>query len=94
MIIRIDLPDRLRGGVAEHPLRRPVPGRDDAVQILADDGVVGRFNDPGEMSKPDVIWGWPHTNGALGENWHQNHLTIIAVTASPRVPTDLCRIGG
>ena len=57
------LADRFRGGVAEHPFGGAVPRRDDAVQVLADDGVVGRFDDPGEMAKPDVIWGWPHTMG-------------------------------
>ena len=39
------LADRLGGGVAEHPLGRPIPRRDDAVQILADDRVVRRFDD-------------------------------------------------
>ena len=47
------LADRFARGVAEHPFGRPVPGRDDAVQILADDGVVGRFDDRGEPSTGD-----------------------------------------
>ena len=39
------LPDRLGRRVAEHPLGRRIPRRDDAVQILGDDRVVGRFDD-------------------------------------------------
>ena len=54
------LADGLGGGVAEHAFGRPVPGRDDAVQILADDGVVRRFDDPGEMANCDVIRRWLH----------------------------------
>ncbi len=87
------LADGFGGGVAEHAFGRAVPGGDDAVQILADDGIVGRFDDAGEMSKPDVIWGLPHANGHLGENWRQNHLTIIAATDFARVAADLCRMG-
>jgi len=34
------LPDDFRGGVPEHAFGGAVPGRDDAVQILADDGIV------------------------------------------------------
>ena len=34
------LADGLSGGVAEHAFGRPIPRRDDAVQILADDGVI------------------------------------------------------
>ena len=39
------LADRLGCGVAEHPLGAAVPGHDDAVEVLADDRVVGRFDD-------------------------------------------------
>ena len=35
------LPDRLRFLVTEHPLGGRVPRRDDAVEVLGDDGVVG-----------------------------------------------------
>jgi GAF domain-containing protein/PAS domain-containing protein len=38
-------PDRLGGRVAEEPFRPPVPGPDDPVELLADDGVVGRIDD-------------------------------------------------
>jgi hypothetical protein len=41
-------PDRLRGRPAEHPLGGAVPAGDDAVQRLADDGVVGPLHDGGE----------------------------------------------
>jgi hypothetical protein len=34
------LPDGLFGGVSEQFLSAPVPGRDDAVEILADDRIV------------------------------------------------------
>ena len=37
------LPDHFVGRVAEHPLGGGVPRRDDAVQILADDRIVGRL---------------------------------------------------
>jgi hypothetical protein len=40
-----DLPRR----IAENPLRRAVPGGDVAVEILADDGVIRRFNDGAEI---------------------------------------------
>ena len=53
--MRIDWPIASCGGVAEHAFGRLVPGRDDAVQILADDRVVGRFDDPGEMANGDII---------------------------------------
>ena len=36
-------------GVAEQPFGRPVPRDDRAIQILADDRVVARFDDGGEM---------------------------------------------
>src|SRR5436190_17413841 len=46
---RDDAPDRLAdhllGGEAEQPLRPRVPRGDDAVQRLADDGVVARLDD-------------------------------------------------
>ena len=38
------LPDHLGRGVAEQPLRGRVPRLNDAVQILADDRVVGRLH--------------------------------------------------
>ena len=37
-------PDNLVRGVAEHPFRRRVPGLHDPVQILADNGVLGRVH--------------------------------------------------
>src|SRR5580704_14815951 len=37
--------DNLVSGVAEEPLRAFVPACDDAVQIFANDGVVGRIDD-------------------------------------------------
>ena len=55
MIIRIDWPTASVGGVAEHALGRPIPGRDDAVQVLADDGVVGRFDDAREVPNRNII---------------------------------------
>ena len=42
--------DHLGGTVAEHPLRRLVPRLDDAVEILADDRVVGGLDDGGEAA--------------------------------------------
>src|SRR5689334_2344331 len=40
--------DDLLGFIAEDSLRAPVPTPDDAVQILADDGVVRRFDNGGQ----------------------------------------------
>ena len=42
-------PDRLGGRIAEQTLGAAVPRRDDAVQILADDRVVARLDDRGEL---------------------------------------------
>ena len=39
------LADDLLGGVAEDPLGPPVPARDDAVEVLRGDDVVGRLDD-------------------------------------------------
>ena len=39
------LTDRLRGCIPEHPLGAGIPRRDDPVQVLADDGIVGRLDD-------------------------------------------------
>ncbi len=46
--------DRLGSGVAKHPLGRCIPRLDDAVQVLADDGVVGRVDDLREMAKRQI----------------------------------------
>jgi hypothetical protein len=47
--------DRLADGllleIAEQPLRALVPGADHAVEVLADDGVVGRFDDRGKAMR-------------------------------------------
>ena len=45
------LADHLGRGVAEHPLGGRVPRGDDAVQVLADDGVVARIDDRGEAQR-------------------------------------------
>lgn len=37
--------DGFRGGVAKDGFRPPIPASDDAIEILADDAVVRRFND-------------------------------------------------
>jgi len=42
------LPDHLLRGIAEHPLRCPVPRGDDAVEVFADDCVVAGFDDRGK----------------------------------------------
>ena len=47
--------DHLAGGVAEYALGGAIPGGNVAVQILADDGVVGGFDDAGEMADCDRI---------------------------------------
>ena len=41
--------DQLVGRIAEHALRRGVARLDDAVEVLRDDGVVGRVDDRGEV---------------------------------------------
>ena len=42
------LPDCFGLRVTEHPLGRTIPRRDHAVQTLAHDGIVGRFDDGGD----------------------------------------------
>ena len=53
MIVRDQDRDRLAdhflGGVAEQALGADVPAHDDPVQVLADDRVVGRFDDGSEL---------------------------------------------
>ena len=44
------LPDRLGRRVSEHTLCRSIPRRDDAVEILADDDVLTRFDDRGKLT--------------------------------------------
>ena len=46
--MRIDRPIGFVRGIAEHAFGRGVPRCDDAVEILPDDRVVGRFDDGGE----------------------------------------------
>ena len=48
------LADGFGRGVAEHAFGRPIPGRDDAVQILADDRVVRRFDDAREVPNRNI----------------------------------------
>ena len=43
------LADHLLGGVAEYPLGGLVPASDDAVQVFADNRVIGRSNDGGKQ---------------------------------------------
>src|SRR5580700_318796 len=43
------LADDVFGGVAEQALGGAVPADDDAVEVLADDGVAGRFDDTGKL---------------------------------------------
>src|SRR5437899_2894309 len=42
------LPHRLLSLPSKNPLRAAVPGGDDSIQSLTDDGVVGRFDNRGE----------------------------------------------
>ena len=39
------LANRLACGVTEHPFSTGIPRRDDAVEVLAEDGIVGRLDD-------------------------------------------------
>src|SRR4051812_27153673 len=48
------LADHRLGGVPEQPLGRPVPGRNDAVEILPDDRVVARLEDCGKARRWQV----------------------------------------
>src|SRR6187455_2483181 len=59
--------DRLCGCVAEHALGRTVPRHNRAVEILADDGVVRRFDDTGEMAKGEVVERWQHRMDGLAD---------------------------
>jgi hypothetical protein len=47
-------PDHLLGFPAEHPFGGLVPGDDDSVYILADDGIVGRLDDRGQAERGRV----------------------------------------
>ena len=49
------LPDRFRGRIAEHALGGGIPRQDDPVQILADDGVIRRIDDLGEMPWRKIV---------------------------------------
>ena len=48
------LADCLRRGVAEHGLGAPIPGHDDAVQALADDGIIRRFDDRSQPTEANL----------------------------------------
>ena len=48
-------PDDLIGGIAEHALRRAVPGLDDAVEVLAGDGVLRGVDDGREAERLDAV---------------------------------------
>ena len=66
-----DVPaDDLVGGVAEDPLGAPVPARDDAVEGLGDDGIVGRFDD-GREHLPEFLG--PLPPGAVAEDAGHRH---------------------
>ena len=41
--------NHLGGGVAKHPFRCDIPGGDDTVEVLADDRIVARFDDGGQL---------------------------------------------
>src|ERR1700722_1973645 len=43
--------DRLLGGIAEHVLSALIPALNDAVEVLADDGVVGRSDNCGQVGR-------------------------------------------
>src|SRR5262249_8731852 len=61
-----DVPaDDLVGGVAEDLLGAPVPARDDAIEGLGDDGIVGRFDD-GREHLPEFLG--PLPPGAAAED--------------------------
>ena len=47
--------DRLVRGVAEEPLGAGVPAVDDAVERLADDGVVRRLDDRGQQARVEQL---------------------------------------
>jgi hypothetical protein len=53
-------PDGLGRGVAEHAFGGGIPRQNRAVQILADNRVIGRVDDLGEMAQGQVRWGVRH----------------------------------
>ena len=61
--------DHFLGGVPEHALRRGIPGLNDAVQILADNGVVRRLDDRGEACRD------PNVCGRVANRLHWGILT-------------------
>ena len=44
------------GGISVDTLRPPVPAQDRSVELLGDDGVVGRLDDGGEEAGGLVVW--------------------------------------
>src|SRR5690242_14291859 len=61
---RDDHPDRASDGflcgVAKHALGCGVPRLNNAVEVLADDRVVRRFDDLGGMTTGEFLWGRDH----------------------------------
>ena len=49
------LADRFLGGVTEDFLGARIPRSDDAVEVLADDGVIGRFDDLGKVPRGEIV---------------------------------------
>src|SRR5690348_3168622 len=49
---RNGLANYLRGRVAEHTLRTPIPTCDHAIEVLADNGIVARFDDRCQRTQP------------------------------------------
>ena len=78
------LADRLRSCVAKHALGGCIPRQDDSVQILADDGVIRRIDDLGEMPRRKIVGRVFHLSAARKEGPGQSvsHRERIAVATT------------
>src|SRR5688572_6306375 len=68
--------DHFVRGVAEHSLGRAIPCLDDPIQVLTDDGVVGRLDDRGKPDGSKVTGGRDGTG--LHNVWRLASRTIVA----------------
>src|SRR5260370_3289831 len=75
------LADRFFGRIAEEPLRAPVPARDDTVEVLRHDGVLGGLDDCGDVP----IAGFAVANALLGFTaFGDVHQHVHSADQSPR----------
>ena len=87
---RNGLPDHLRGGVAEHLFGPAVPCLDDAVEILADDGIVGGRDD-GRETGIRILYG--HRSDIVARDASPNKGPEVGSRISVQHPRAAPRLG-